>query len=338
MVSTSLGRLTGAILALAGATACGAHHGAQTAGPQCLSLNAQYCKAATGDLLDVTLGDLRPTQPSLGYDEVYYRLGRYTLGPDAKNQLLDAWCATNGQKGLKSAKPGSTVADPASFTCEVPTGSETAEATAEMKTGVIGPGGQVYLTDGHHTLTSFWEAPGGGPGTHIRLKISANLSKLDPDAFWQEMKTRGWAWLQDINGKPVDPQHLPASLGLKQFANDQYRGVLYFVRDIGYEQEDNSPAFQEFYWGQWLRTQADPSLRPENFTLTEMPSYLTLVGNIAKAIVALPGNMEVANSRNADELGKLKEFGEKAFEALSQPIDAPKPGKLVLAITYKKDQ
>lgn len=226
------------------------------------------------------------------------------------------------------------MADSASFECELPIDSAAAE-TAPMKTGVIGPGGQVYLTDGHHTLTSFWEAPGGGPSTHIRLKISANMSELGPDEFWREMKDRGWAWLQDINGKPVAPQQLPSSLGLKQFANDRYRGVLYFVRDIGYEQQDNSPAFQEFYWGQWLRNQSNAVLRPDTVNLTEMSSYLALVADIAKAIVALPGNAEVANSRTADELGKRDDFGEKAFAALSQPVDSAKPGKLALSIAYK---
>ena len=32
--------------------------------------------------LDVRIGDVHATQPSLGYDEVYYKLGRYTLGKD----------------------------------------------------------------------------------------------------------------------------------------------------------------------------------------------------------------------------------------------------------------
>ena len=338
MMSAAKVRLAVAIgLAFVAPTACTSRTTEPTAvGQQCLPQNERYCTAAAGDLLDVTLGDLRPTQPSLGYDEVYYRLGRYTLGVDPANQLFDAWCATNGQEGLKSADSSSALTDSGSYTCEVPVGSETDETTAGMKTGVIGPGGQIYLTDGHHTLTSFWEAPGGGPGTHIRLKITGNLSNLEPQAFWREMQDRGWAWLQDVNGKPVDPQQLPDSLGLKKFANDPYRGVLYFVRDVGYAQEDTSPAFQEFYWGQWLRAQSDPSLQPANFTLTELPSYLILVGNIGKALVALPGDTVVANSRTADELGKLKEFGEKPFDALSQPVDSPKPGKLALAVTYKK--
>lgn len=77
---------------------------------------------------------------------------------------------TNGQTGLKSAGADATIAELASFDCKIPVGSETPESTTAMRTGVIGPGGQVYLTDGHHTLTSFWEAPGGGPDTHVRLK------------------------------------------------------------------------------------------------------------------------------------------------------------------------
>lgn len=310
---------------------------AKQAGPAtaCPAANERFCAAAPGELLEVRLSELRPTQPSLGYDEVYYRLGRYTLGPDAARQLLDAWCATNGQTGLKAAQPDSVIADPASFSCGIAVGSETPESTAAMKTVVIGPGGQVYLTDGHHTLTSFWEAPGGGPDTSIRLKVAGNLSRLDPGAFWPEMRDRGWTWLQDSEGNPVEPQKLPASLGLKQFANDQYRGVLYFVRDVGYAQDDNSPVFQEFYWGAWLRSQADPGLQPGNFTLTELASYQTLVGNIGKAIVALPGDTEIAGSRTAEQLGRMKEFGEKAFEALGQPVDSAKPGKLALSMDYK---
>jgi hypothetical protein len=301
----------------------------------CAEQNARYCAAAEGDLLEVTLDQLRPTQPSLGYDEVYYRLGRYTLGAGAADQLLDQWCVTNGQGGLDGADAGASIADPTSFRCAVAVGSETSESTAVMKTVVIGPGGQPYLTDGHHTLTSFWEAPGGGPDTSIRLKVAGNLSQLDPGAFWPEMRDRGWTWLQDAEGNPVEPQKLPASLGLKQFANDQYRGVLYFVRDVGYAQDDADPYFQEFYWGAWLRSQTDPSLQPGNFTLTELASYQTLVGNIGKAIVALPGSAEIANSRDADRLGRMKEFGEKAFEALVQPVDSAKPGKLALSIEYK---
>lgn len=328
------GLAAGLTIAVLSATACGG----RTAEPAaaCPAENQRYCAAKAGDLLDISLDALHPTQPSLGFDEVYARLGRYTIGKDASTQLFDAWCAANGQKAVQSVKPGATITDRSSFTCTVPLGSETAETTEPMKTAVIGPGGQVYLTDGHHTLTSFWEAPGGGPGTHVRLKITGNLATLAPDAFWREMQSKGWTWLRDADGKPIAPESLPKNLGLKQFANDQYRGVLYFARDIGYSQNDDSPAFQEFYWGHWLRTQTDPSLDPNNFVLTDFTSYLTLVGNVAKAMVALPKDTKITDSLDAHALGQLDTFGEKAFESLSQPLSSPKPGKLAIAIEYKR--
>lgn len=336
MLTLAIGRMTVvAGLTLLALTACSARTEEKPAAAACPEVNAAYCAAAVDDLLDIRLADLRPTQPSLGYDEVYYRLGRYTLGDGAADQLLDQWCATNGQQTLQSATPGATISDPASFTCAVAVGAETDESKVPMKTVVIGPGGQLYLTDGHHTLTSFWEAPGGGPDTRIRLRVTGNLSTLQPEAFWREMTDRGWTWLRDADGNPVTPEKLPTSLGLKQFANDQYRGVLYFVRDVGYSQDDDSPAFQEFYWGQWLRNQTDPSLRPADFTLTEMASYQTLIGNVGRAMVALSDTTEIANGQNAKALGKLEAFGQKAFDALSAPVDSEKPGKLAYAIAYK---
>nr|WP_232528568.1 ParB-like protein [Microbacterium sp. MAH-37] len=48
-------------------------------------------------MIDVRIGDVLPTQPSLGYDEVYYKLGRYTLGKDRINKKFDDWCEANGQ-------------------------------------------------------------------------------------------------------------------------------------------------------------------------------------------------------------------------------------------------
>ncbi len=325
-----------AMIVVLSATACGGRTAEQAPAVPCAPGNDRYCAAAEGDLLDVTLDLLHPTQPSLGYDEVYARLGRYTIGKDAQTQLFDAWCVANGQKGVQSVTPAATISDRASFTCSVPVGSETAETTEAMKTAVIGPGGQVYLTDGHHTLTSFWEVAGGGSNTHVRLKITGNLSTLPHDAFWREMQSRGWTWLRDADGKTIAPETLPKNLGLKQFANDQYRGVLYFARDIGYSQSDDSPAFQEFYWGHWLRTQSDPSLDPNNFVLTDFSSYLTLVGNVAKAMVALPADDKITDTLDAHALGRLDTFGEKAFEALAQPLSSPKPGKLAIALEYKR--
>ncbi|MGI9161720.1 MAG: ParB/Srx family N-terminal domain-containing protein [Mycobacterium sp.] len=301
----------------------------------CEPPNEKYCNAVTGDLIDVTLSDLHPTQPSLGYDEVFSRVGRYSLGAArVPSPLFDAWCVANGQKGVKSAGPDAKVSDQASFTCEVPVGSETPETTAGMKTAVVGPGGKLYLTDGHHTLTSFWEASGGGPNTHLRLKLAGNLKDLAPEAFWKEMQSQGWAWLRDAEGKTISPDQVPAKLGLTNFANDRYRGVMFFLRDISYFQDDSIPPFQEFYWGYWLRNQTDPGLRLENFDLNDEASYRTLLGNIAQAMIALPEDTDI-EGLTAKQLGKLNAFGQKAFDALTEPLDSPNPGKLTYSLAYK---
>ena len=59
---------------------------------------SEYLCAKEGDLLDVRIGDVHATQPSLGYDEVYYKLGRYTLGKDTINKKFDDWCEANGHE------------------------------------------------------------------------------------------------------------------------------------------------------------------------------------------------------------------------------------------------
>ena len=293
---------------------------------------APHADAAAGDLINVALADLHPTQPSLGYDEVFFRVGRYTL--EAPSPVFDAWCGANGQGAMEAVNPGATVADHASFTCQVPIGSETPETTAGMKTAVIGPGGQVYLTDGHHTLTSFWEVPGGGPSAHIRLRVVANLKHLGPETFWREMASQGWTWLRQADGAPARSEHVPASLGLKNFTNDAYRGVMFFLRDVSYFQDDSIPAFQEFYWGYWLRNQTDPGLRLENFDLNDVSSYHALLGNVAQAMIALPDDIEI-EGLTARQLGKLTSFGQTAFDALSAPLDSPNPGKLSYSMAYK---
>ncbi|MED7828509.1 ParB/Srx family N-terminal domain-containing protein, partial [Streptomyces chiangmaiensis] len=172
---------------------------------------AQYLCAEPGELLDVRIGDVHPTQPSLGYDEVYYKLGRYTLGKDAINKKFDDWCEADGRTAAATVSPGARLDDPASFTCELPVGGETADSIAAMKTVVIGPSGEPFLTDGHHTLTSFYETPDGGADLHVRLRVLANLSNLTRQDFWDQMQAHKWVYLRDPEGNPVTVNKLPTS-------------------------------------------------------------------------------------------------------------------------------
>ena len=296
--------------------------------------------APVGELLDVRIGDVHPTQPSLGYDEVYYKLGRYDaeLSKDAINKNFADWCEANGQEDAASAQPDATLTDPSTFTCTVPVGSETAATIEPMKTVVIGPSGVLYLTDGHHTLTSFLE--NSGPDVHVRLRVLGNLSGLSETDFWAAMQADKWTWLRDVNGDAITPAQLPANVGLSNFEDDRFRSILYFARDIGYS-ADGAVPFQEFYWGTWLRTRTDIPVGAWN--QDDWAASLALVKQLTQAQVALgagtvvdpqsgytAGDLSVRASWND---GKAESKGEWA--KLAKPYSDAKPGKLAYMTEYR---
>ena len=180
-------------LASAGAAApCtpGAEGALDSQGKPFDSERARLCAAQAGDLITIALRDVHPTQPSLGYDEVYYKLGRYALGKDKFNKRFGDWCEANGQVDVAFADANSTLHDPSTFHCTLAVGSETQASIDVMKTVVIGPRGELYLTDGHHTFTSFWETADGGPDVKVRVRVEGNLSRLGMAAFWSAINSK----------------------------------------------------------------------------------------------------------------------------------------------------
>ncbi|MGW4351131.1 ParB/Srx family N-terminal domain-containing protein [Nocardia sp. NPDC004582] len=296
---------------------------------------AVYLCAKTDDLVDVRIGDVLPTQPSLGYDEVFYKLGRYTLGKDAVNKKFDDWCEANGQVAAATVNPGAQLKDSSSFTCKVAVGSETPDSIAPMKTVVIGPQGRLYLTDGHHTLTSFFETPDGGADTHVRLRVLGNLSTLPDGKFWDAMKANGWTWLKDVNGNAIKENALPKSVGLANFADDKYRSMMYFARDIGFH--EGTLPFEEFYWGAWMRDNKVGG----DWNRNDFAAYLAALKTVTQAQVALGPNAVVAEGKTAAQLdvlpawngGSPEDKGE--FGKISKPYADAKPGKLGYAIEYR---
>lgn len=301
------------------------------------SLNGGYLCARAGDLVDVRIGDVHATQPSLGYDEVYYKLGRYTLGKDSINKKFDDWCEANGQVQAATVSVGAKLNDPTTFACTLPIGAETPTSIALMKTVVIGPRGELYLTDGHHTLTSFFETADGGPNLHVRLRVLGNLSELRTKDFWAQMEANKWVWLRDVDGNRVKATDLPTGVGLANFENDKYRSLLYFARDIGYA--PGSIPFQEFSWGTWIRVAQPVDLT--GWDQNDAASYLDAVKKVSTAQTALPGNTVIDSGWTATQLGALTLWNNGAaenageFAKLSKPYTDAKPGKIAYALAYK---
>ncbi len=67
----------------------------------------KWQSASAGQMLDVALGELHPTQAALGYDQIYYKLGRYELDPTKK---FDDFCADEGlaawSRAARAQAPG----------------------------------------------------------------------------------------------------------------------------------------------------------------------------------------------------------------------------------------
>lgn len=291
------------------------------------------CAIKPGDLVEAKLSDFRPTQPSLGFDELHYRLGRFEFGKDKINKRFDDWCESSGLVAAASAKPDAKLSDPASFSCELTRGKETKASIEPMKTAVVGPGGQLYLTDGHHTFTSFMETPDGGPELVVRVRVTHSFGDLDDAAFWGEMRKNALTWLRDSSGKPIEPSQLPKALGMKNFGNDQFRSVLYFGRDVGYKQVPENVAFQEFYIGSWLRDH--PTIKITNYNIKDFEGYLQLLKDATQAFSALSDDAVVAEGRTAKTLGRLSPWDAGEFAKVSRPFSDAKPGKVAYAFRYK---
>ncbi|MBB1627481.1 ParB/Srx family N-terminal domain-containing protein [Achromobacter sp. UMC71] len=252
---------------------------AQNPAPPVDTRNPAYLATKPGDVIKVRIEELRPTQAAIGYDQIYYKLGRWqgdfnrpTWAANAVNQL-DYVNRTVGKKfsdycedmGGTTAQAFTTVAQaqaarldkPDTFNCTAAPGSD----PTNLKTVVIGWDGNLYLTDGHHTFSSLREISDGGPKLPVWVKVDANYSAIGTaSAFWQRMVDERKAWLRDGQNQPITVDQLPSRLGIANaqeaggMQEDRYRSLVYFTRDIAYS-NGNLPEFAEFLWGDWLRRQ-----------------------------------------------------------------------------------
>ena len=289
-------------------------------------------------LLQVSLDELHPTQPAIGYDQVYYKLGRYraddaAMAATPQPKKFGDWCEANGQQGVlarSASVAGATLLHPPpSFRCEREVGAK----PKDMKTVVIGPQGKLYLTDGHHTFSALHDADGGNNGKlMVWVKVTDNLSALSESAFWQRMQAMHKVWLKDGANRNIAPGALPQHLGLVSLGNDPYRALVYFSREVGYEVPDNgadNPEFLEFYWADWLRNK--PVLNLARYDLNQAASYTAAIKTASQAMTALKPDQVVSGGHDAQALGSRRTVDEAKLNKLSG-----KDGKLRYCVAYKQ--
>ncbi|MGK5061176.1 ParB-like protein [Janthinobacterium sp. LB3P112] len=285
--------------------------------------------------LQVSLDELHPTQPAIGYDQVYYKLGRYgaedlVMAKTNKPKKFAELCEANGQDDVVSKTAnvaGATLINPpATFQCKAAVGTR----PGDMKTVVIGPNGTLYLTDGHHTFSAFRDADNGqNHQLKVWVKVTDNFSKLNEYDFWAQMKKVNKVWLKDGDNKAIATSQLPASIGLKSLGNDPYRSLVYFTRDAGYVVPSAATEFLEFYWADWLRTQAGIDLAKTD--TRDVTSYMATIKSASTAMAGLKANDIVSRGVTAQTLGWTGVFNQAALDDLVKPA-----GKLSYAVGYKK--
>ena len=287
------------------------------------ALAEDYTAAKPDELLLVPLQALHPTQAAVGYDQIYYKLCRFE---QERNKLFDEYCEANGQAESAKVPSDADLHQPESFTCQ----SEVGTRRSEIKTVVIGPEGKLFLTDGHHTFTVLVEHPKGGENLNMWVRVTDNFSdSADMATFWQRMAQARKVWLKDGNGHAIDPQQIPSQLGLQHLANDPYRALVYFTREVGYDKPRSgevAPEFLEFYWGNWLRS----VMSLDRYDLSDRGDYRDAVEAAARMMVALAPENEVGDSGfKARELGVYSSMDRKELNKMAGR-------KLNYVASYKK--
>lgn len=276
-----------------------------TAGLSC----GPFSYAQTIKTLNVS--QIRPTQPAIGVDEVNYKVAK--LQGD-RQELFEDFCEDIGAKGVKTFDSQSSLAQPTSFTCLAAPGTE----PDDVKSAVIAPDHHIYLTDGHHTVSTY-RALANNQDFPFAVRITNDFSQLaSMDLFWSTMQQQHLTWLEDPQGKPVTPAQLPQQVGLQTMQNDPYRSIVYFLRGIAYDKPDQAPPFLEFYLGSWLRTQQPVNTQQ----LSTKAGYMAYLQQAAATLVAAQGSEHSTNNADSptlSQLGQRKTVNEKKLAKLAEP-------------------
>jgi hypothetical protein len=144
---------------------------------------------------------------------------------------------------------------------------------------ILGPKERNYVIDHHHLARALHEE-----GVEdVAITVIANLSKLEPDAFWTVMDNR--SWMHPFDAKGVRGQYRDIPKSIVDLVDDPFRSLAGELRRAGGYAKDTTP-FSEFLWADFLRRRVKVKKVERDF-----PAALKQALALAKSMDAnyLPG-------------------------------------------------
>ncbi|HZC57551.1 MAG TPA: ParB-like protein [Xanthobacteraceae bacterium] len=123
---------------------------------------------------------------------------------------------------------------------------------------ILGPKKRNYVIDHHHLSLALHEEK----VKDVAVTVIANLSKLEPDEFWNVMDNRTWMHPFDDNGIRRHYNDIPKSI--TELIDDPFRSLAGELRRSGGYAKDTTP-FSEFIWAEFLRRRIKRKLAESDF-------------------------------------------------------------------------
>ena len=173
---------------------------------------------------------------------------------------------------------------------------------------IIGPGGKVYIVDGHHHTRALLETDYNW--TYVR--VEKDWSSLSEEEFARRMqgphRGRPYVWLRDENGIQRCFADLPRDIS--KLKDDPLRSIVFYLTRLKIIQKnENFPWFGEYRIVEWLRPQLklkDDYGRWRIWNAAKEAAYL--VSRWSSQKEHLPGQRYLTQERCGKKLGKLSKY------------------------------
>jgi hypothetical protein len=123
---------------------------------------------------------------------------------------------------------------------------------------VLGPKDRHFVIDHHHLARALHDEG----VKEVDVTVMANLSKLEPDAFWFVLDNRNL--MHPFDDKGVRRSHTDIPKSVSELVDDPFRSLAGELRRAGGYAKDTTP-FSEFLWADFLRRRVKRKAVEDNF-------------------------------------------------------------------------